>query len=344
MTRRERRRGRAVLLTALAMVLVLGVGAVVGVVVMRDRLDANVERLGDPFADLPSRPPTTEPTAPEERRAMNILVLGSDSRISAGDPSQWEQGAQRTDAIMLVHLPADAEGAYAMSIPRDSWVEIPGHGEAKINAAFSLGGPSLMIQTVEQLTGVRIDHFAVTDFESFEAVTDQLGGVLITLKQDLEVGGSVLEGGQQHLMTGEEALTYVRQRKNLARGDFDRVQRQQAWMRAIFARMRNEQTLQNPAESYPFLDAVTRTVAFDDGFTRDVMNDLVDRAKNLGSTDIGFFTVPIQGTGTSADGQSIVLLDRGPFDELMAAVREDRVGEYVANHPDAVDVLPPVAP
>lgn len=330
---------------ALGLILLLGVGAVIAVTVVRNNLDSNVERIGDPFEALPTRPPETAPEGtPVSETAMNILVLGSDSRISAGEPSQWEQGAQRTDVIMLVHLPAHRESAYAMSIPRDSWVQIPGHGEGKINAAYSLGGPTLIIQTVEQLTGVRIDHFAVTDFESFQAITDELGGVLITLRDDLVSNGDVILPAGQHLMSGEEALTYVRQRKDLQRGDFDRVQRQQAWMRAIFARMRNEQTLQNPATSIPFLNAVTRSVAFDEGLTRAVMDDLIDRARGLGSTDIGFFTVPIEGTGTSADGQSIVVLDRPAFDELMVAVREDRVREYLAANPEAVDSLPPIAP
>jgi LCP family protein required for cell wall assembly len=338
---------------------VLALGGVAAVWALQSRLVGNIERIGDPFEALPSRPPVVggqdgatdggTPTDADEvaesgEGAVDILVVGSDSRISAGDPSQWRRGAQRTDAIMLVHLPADRDAAYAMSIPRDSWVDIPGHGAAKINAAFSLGGPTLLIQTVEQLTQVRIDHFAVTDFESFQDITDQLGGVRITLKQDLYSGDRLVLPAGEHLMSGEEALTYVRQRKGLARGDFDRVQRQQAWMRAIFARMRNEQTLQNPATSVPFLDAVTRSIAADDGLTRDVLNDLVDRAKDLGSNDIGFFTVPIAGTGRSPDGaQSIVNLDRPAFDELMAAVAADEVDDYLAAHADDVDLLPPVA-
>lgn len=332
-------------MVALSLIVVLAVAGVAGVLKIRNDLDANVERIGDPFGALPTRPPASGPEdAPVSETAMNILVVGSDSRISAGDPSQWQAGAQRTDAIMLVHLPADRGSAYAMSIPRDSWVDVPGHGQAKVNAAFSYGGPTLLIQTVEQLTGVRIDHFAVTDFESFQAITDQLGGVQMTLKEDLYSGSTLVLPAGDQLLTGEQALLYVRQRKNLTRGDFDRVQRQQAWMRAIFARMRNEQTLQNPLESVPFLGAVTRSVAFDDGLTSEVMNDLIDRSKNLGSTDIGFFTVPIQGTARSADGQSIVELAQPAFDGLMAAVAADTVGEYLAANPDAVDVLPPVAP
>lgn len=323
----------------------LAIGGVGAVMKIRDDLDANLERIGDPFEALPSRPPATSPQdTPVAETAMNILVVGSDSRISAGDPSQWAAGAQRTDAIMLIHLPADRESAYAMSIPRDSWVEVPGHGQAKINAAFSYGGPPLLIQTVEQLTSVRIDHFAVADFESFQAITDELGGVRMTLKEDLyDRSTLVLPAGEQ-LLTGEQALLYVRQRKNLARGDFDRVQRQQAWMRAIVARMRSEQTLQNPTTWVPVLTAVTDSLAVDDGFTQEVMNDLVDRSRSLGSEDIGFFTVPTAGTGTSADGQSIVLLAQPAFDELMAAVASDTVAEYLAAHPDDVDALPPVAP
>ncbi len=347
----RRSRSRRALVVALSLVAVLALGGVVGVWAVQNRLAGNVEHIGDPFADLTDRPPAApgaagsgeEGGAAAREGALNILVVGSDSRISAGDPSQWEAGAQRTDAIMLVHLPADRTGAYAMSIPRDSWVDVPGHGMAKINAAFSFGGPSLLIQTIEQLTRVRIDHFAVTDFESFERITDELGGVRITLKQDLYSGDRLVLPAGEHLMTGEEALTYVRQRKGLARGDFDRVQRQQAWMRAIFARVRNEQTLQNPTTSVPFLDAVTRSIAADDGLSGDVLDDLVDRVKDLGSNDIGFFTVPIAGTGRSADGQSIVELDRPAFDELMAAVAADDVAAYLAAHPDDVDLLPPVA-
>lgn len=343
---RPKTRDRRALIIALSLITVLVAGGAVGVWVIQKRLTSNIEYLGDPFAALPNRPvvPTPAADAPAEATAMNILVVGSDSRISAGDPSQWEAGAQRTDAIMLVHLPADRKGAYAMSIPRDSWVSIPGYGDNKINAAFSYGGPTLLIQTVEQLTNVRIDHFAVADFESFEAITDELGGVLITLKEDLYSGDRFVLPAGQHLMSGADALVYVRQRHGLARGDFDRVQRQQAWMRSIFARMRNEQTLQNPTKSIPFLNAVTQSISADDGFTRDVMNDMIDRSKDLGSTDLGFFTVPIAGTGRSPDGtQSIVNLNRPAFDELMVAVAADDVAAYLAAHPDDVDLLPAIA-
>ena len=276
--------------------LLVGGGGVAAYYAYRMSLDDNLERI-DPFADVdpstrPSAPAVEGPTAP-----VNILVLGSDSRISAGDPTAWEAGAQRTDAIMLVHLAADRKSAAAISIPRDSWVPIPGHGEAKVNAAFSFGGPALMIQTVEDLTGVRIDHFAVTDFESFETLTDSLDGVEITVPDGN--GGSVRQA-----MTGEEALTFARERHALANGDFGRVQRQQAWMRAIVAKAKNSM-------NEPLKMAQLPRGHHQLGGRRRGPHDGQDPGAALmapgtwATNDITFMTAPYSGTGRSDDGQSI---------------------------------------
>jgi LCP family protein required for cell wall assembly len=365
------RRRRWVLWTALGVVAVLGLGAGATTVFLRHRMVANIERLGDPFAALPERPAVVPPeggdgagTGPagttdgaaagttdgaavgEETgvgTALRLLVVGSDSRTSAGDPARWSRGGQRSDTLMLVHLPADRRSAAVMSFPRDAWVDVPGHGPAKINAAYSLGGPALLVRTVEQLTQVRVDHVLATDFTSFTSISDQLGGVELTLRTDLESDGTVVPAGR-HLLTGAQALDYVRERKGLARGDLDRVQRQQAWLRAIVARVRNEGTLRNPAESVPFLDALTRSVAADDGLDAAAVDDLLDRVRDLGSTDIRFLTVPVAGTGTSPDGQSVVNLDRPALDALMAAVARDDLTAHLDAHAGALDLLPPVAP
>jgi LCP family protein required for cell wall assembly len=234
---------------------------------------------------------------------------------------------------MLVHLAADRQTAAVISIPRDSWVPIAGYGEAKVNAAFSYGGPGLMIQTVEDLTGVRIDHFAVTDFESFETLTDSLDGVEITVPDGND-------GSVQQAMTGEEALVFARERYALANGDFGRVQRQQAWMRAILAKVSDDRT--DLLKMSRFLEAVTRAVSVDEDFTFDTMQDLALSARNISGDDITFMTAPYSGTGRSADGQSIVVLDRATFDPLMAAVAKDDVPGFVEANPDAMDVLPAV--
>jgi LCP family protein required for cell wall assembly len=329
---RRGRRGKGLVAgIVVGALLLVGGGATAAWFGYRASLDGNLERI-DAFEGLDeSTRPSAAPAGPDT--PVNILVLGSDSRISAGDPNAWEAGAQRTDAIMLVHLSADRQTAAAISIPRDSWVPIPGYGEAKINAAFSYGGPSLMIQTVEDLTGVRVDHFAVTDFESFTTLTDSLDGVEITVPDG--AGGSVRQA-----MDGEEALAFARERHALANGDFGRVQRQQAWMRAIVAKANNNRS--DPLKMAGFLEAVTSSVAVDEGFTFDRMQELFQSAGDISTNDITFMTAPYSGTGRSADGQSIVVLDRATFDPLMAAVAADELPEFLAANPDGMDVLPAV--
>ena len=260
-------------------------------------------------------------------------MLGSDSRISAGDPANWAYGAQRTDAIMLVHISGDRQSVQVMSIPRDSWVPIPGYGDAKINAAFSFGGPSLMIETVEQLTGVRIDHFAIADFESFAALTDDLGGVEITLPNGMDSRGVTLDPGT-YTLTGEQALVYVRERYSLTRGDFDRVQRQQNWMRAILRESFDDGALTNPILLTSLLGTAAGAMTVDDGFTMEEMTSLALSLRDIRPSDLTFLTVPTSGTGWSDDGQSIVNLDRTAFDALMVAVYDDAAADYVETNPE----------
>lgn len=334
---RSGRRWRIVLVSVLAVVLVIVAGTAIGGLWLRNRLSGNIETIGDPFAAIADSDRAPEQDA--EDPAMNILVLGSDSRISAGDPDQWEAGAQRTDAIMLVQISGDREDVSVMSIPRDSWVDIPGYGENKINAAFSYGGPSLTIQTVEQLTGVRIDHFVVADFESFSEITDAIGGVTINLKNAQTLAGTEFNAGAQ-LLNGEQALAYARERKSLPGGDFDRVKRQQTWMRAMVGSVLNNGILTSPTKLYSFLTTVTETLAVDEDFTIGEMQSLASALRGIHSTDINFMTVPTTGTGTSADGQSIVLLDAEADAPLFEAFQNDAVEEYLDDNPGVIELLP----
>ena len=329
---RPRRRTRRVLLVLTALVLVLVGGGVLAAARLQGNLDRNIERFGDPFAAIPaaSRP------AAAPAGAMNILLLGSDSRVSAGDPSQWTAGAQRTDAIMVLHVPADRGAAYVTSIPRDSWVPIPGHGTAKINAAFSFGGPSLMVRTVEQLTKVRIDHVVIADFEGFTKLTDAVGGVTITVPKATHDERISLQAGKQQ-MDGETALKYVRQRHNLPGGDFDRVKRQQNWIRAVARQAMSAGTLTNPLRLNRALDALTRSVATDSGFSIGEMRDLALSMRSVRSNDLTFMTAPIAGTGWNADHtQAIVLLDKPAGRGLWKAMAADRTAGWVRDNRDAV--------
>ena len=336
--RRPGRGWRIALLSVLAIFLVLTLATGSLALWVRHSIASGIEFIADPFAGIPARAPQQKVAAGEEP-AVNILVLGTDSRTSASDPSQWKEGAQRTDAIMIVQVSGDRKTVSVMSIPRDSWVEIPGHGQGKINAAYSYGGPSLTIHTVENLTGIHIDHFAVANFESFVALTDEIGGVRVNLKTPQTLAGKELGAGAQ-VLNGQQALAYTRERSSLPNGDFDRVKRQQTWMRSIVSRVLTNGTLSSPTALYSFLKTASRTVAVDESFTLNQMQSLALETRHLHSNDIAFMTVPTAGTGTSADGQSIVTLDADADAPLFKAFAEDRVSAYLTEHPDAVELLP----
>lgn len=263
---------------------------------------------------------STRPTVSAGNTAKNFLILGSDSRISAGDPKHWEAGAQRTDTMMLVQLSEKNNTLTFMSIPRDSWVDIPGHGKAKINAAYSYGGPQLTIQTVEKLTGVRIDHFALVDFTTFTRLTDELGGVTIP----------TTEGDKT--MNGQQALRFVRERYSLAGGDFDRVKRQQAWVRAVIKKSLSKDVLSSPTTLMSMIQTVSADTATDADLTTGKLLSYAMSAKDIRNQNINFITSPYSGTGTSEDGQSIVVLDNARLNPLMEAWRKDELKPYLQKH------------
>jgi LCP family protein required for cell wall assembly len=330
---RTKRRGRLAI-RLLGICLVVGLvlaGAGVGTVLwLQHRYNNNIERIGNPFGSLPEaeRPKAVHPGA------MNILLLGSDSRISS-DPSAWIRGAQRTDAIMIAHIPADRSQVTVTSIPRDSWVTIPGHGLNKINAGFSFGGPALMVKTVEKLTGVRIDHMLIVDFEGFKEITDDLDGVRITVAQSTSDERSTFASGTQ-TMDGETALKYVRQRHNLPGGDFDRVKRQQNWIRAVALKSLDKGTLTSPFKLNSVLDSLTSSIAADDAFSIGKMRSLALSLRKVRGDDLTFLTAPVAGTGRSPDGkQSIVNLDAGANRALWKSVAADDLDTWLAAHPDA---------
>jgi LCP family protein required for cell wall assembly len=315
------------IITALAVILT-GTGA--AALIIRHNINAKINYVPIEFPS-PTRTfpqPSEKPVDEGPKDPINFLVLGSDSRSSGGDPTDWQAGGQRSDVMMLVQVSGDRKSVNVMSIPRDSWVPIEGHGDAKINAAFSWGGPELAISTVQNLTGVTIDHFAIVDFVSFDKLTDELGGVTI----------QTAAGAQQ--MNGEEALTFVRQRYGLLRGDFDRVRRQQAWIEAIMSAVFNKGVLKSPTKVASLIDIVLDYSAVDQGIDFDYMAGLALEVKNLRPAGVQFLTAPYTGTGRSPDGkQSIVVLDRAKLDSLMEAWRNDGVAAYIAANPDAVPTL-----
>lgn len=337
------------LAVVLVLFLVMSLGVAGGALWLRHLL-GGIGSLGDPFAELPSRAPYATSSAADE--PVTFLVLGSDSRVDTSDPSQWEVGAQRTDTIMLVQVAGDRHSVNIMSIPRDSWVTIPANqvidheSRAKINAAYSWGGPTLLIQTVENNTGIHIDHFAVTNFESFKKLTDDLGGVEITLTQPLDLRGiqdaatsdNILEPGT-HTLTGEQALIYARERYTLPNGDFDRIKRQQNWMRAILKATISENTLTSPSKLANLVSTIKDTVSTDQALTASAITSLAISLKDVRTDDVNFFQAPVTGTSMSEDGQSIVLLDIPMLTEVAQAFQNDTLTDYVKKNGDSLNML-----
>ena len=264
-------------------------------------------------------------------KAVNILVVGADDPARQGglfpmlQRDEWEPGSFRSDVLMIAHLSADRRRLQFVSIPRDSYVPVEGHGRTKINAAFSYGGPSLLVQTVEELTQVRIDHVAVIDFVNFSGLVDTLGGVELTMAGE----------SKPTRLNGEEALEYVRVRKTLPRGDLDRVQRQQNVLRAVFRELVG--TLAKPVSVSALVRDLHTYVAVDNGFSAGRMRSLGIGARHLKPARVRFVTVPVTGT-PMIGGASVVTLDVSLTRDMFSALAEDRFDAWAVDQ--HLDELP----
>ncbi len=332
-TRRRRRRILAVLGSGLLVLVLLIAG---GAWYLTDRYAGNVDRLGDVFADIPedTRPAPASPTAAGvDGTPVTFLLIGSDSREVTQD---GEAPGARSDAIMIARVGADRRHGQIISIPRDSWVEIPGYGRNKINASYAFGGPALLIQTVEQLTGVRIDHFAAIDFEGLAQVTDALGGVDVVVAETTTNGGYTFEAGVNHI-TGEEVRWYLGQRYGLPGGDFDRVKRQQQFIKAVMDTLISRDTFGDLGKLDASLRAVGDAIAVDDGLGNTAMIQLAYSMRDLTQENIDFFTAPVLGTGMEG-AASVVYLDDTTAERMWEYLRTDSLGENAGEFED--DALP----
>jgi len=320
-TPKRRRRSRpAMILLILATVLVgvLVVIAVIGAVYANNlarSFDDNATKIEQAFPEEATRP------APAQDGAMNILLMGSDSRADATTIDDAGPSDQRTDSMMLVHVDADRENVYVMSIMRDLWVPIPGRGDAKINAAFAYGGSPLTVQTVEQLVGVRIDHVALIDFEGFKGMTTALGGVDVVSPQAFTTGQYSYDTGLNKLQ-GDAALAFVRERYRLPNGDFDRVKNQQAFVRGLANTVLSRQTLTDPGKISEFVAALSPYLTVDQSFDVGTIANLGISLRNITPAQIHFFTVPTSGTGMIGD-QSVVNLDQAGLDVVKQGLATD---------------------
>ncbi|HJT94563.1 MAG TPA: LCP family protein [Mycobacterium sp.] len=295
-----------------------------------------------------------------EDGAIDILLVGMDSRTDAhGNPlSESELATLRagddiatnTDTIILVRIPNNGKSATAISIPRDSYVEAPGVGKMKINGVYGSvhleklkelveqdgmeqaqaepeateAGREALIKTVANLTGVTVDHYAEIGLLGFALITDALGGVDVCLKDAVyePLSGADFPAGWQKL-DGPQALSFVRQRHDLPRGDLDRVTRQQAVMASLAHEVISSKTLSSPATLDRLQQAVQRSVVISDGW--DIM-DFAKQLQNLAAGNVAFATIPIlEEAGWSDDGmQSVVRVDPTQVEEWVTGLLHDQ--------------------
>jgi LCP family protein required for cell wall assembly len=330
--KKKKRTGLMILLGAVSLVLIALLVAGGYLLSLARSFDSGTTKLTDAFPEETLRPEKAE-TAKD---ATNILLLGSDTRATNQSGEEFAElpDGGRSDTMMLVHIPANREGVYVTSIMRDTWLDIPGHGKAKINAAFALGGVPLTVQTLEGLLDTRIDHVASIDFEGFKGLTNALGGVEINnpiaFKQNLANGYAFPKGVQT--LDGEEALAFVRERYAFTDGDYQRVRNQQLFVKAIMSTMMSKETLTDPGKISETVKEFAPYVAVDETLDAMKVATLGSSMANVRSSDMTFFTLPNNGTGRSADGQSIVIPDMAVVSEFAEALKQDNVGQFVEDN------------
>ncbi|HEX2892777.1 MAG TPA: LCP family protein [Marmoricola sp.] len=245
----------------------------------------------------------------EVKGPINVLVMGSDTREGANGKGIGGDTPGLSDTTILLHLSANRQYAYGVSLPRDAMVERPDcprkngngidpGGLTQFNAAYAIGGPACTVKTVEHLTGIRINHFVVVDFVGFRAMVNAINGVTVCVPTEVNdtVGHIRLPAGT-YKVNGQQALDYVRVRHDLGAptGDIGRMKRQQSFISAMIKKVVSAGTLANPVRLLKFLDAATNSLTTDPGFANlTQLASLGNSLKNIGLDNVKFITVPWQ--------------------------------------------------
>ena len=317
-----RRHLRSKVLLAVAALLVVALGVSVTYVYSIERsVTQNLTRADNLPAESPTQPGQSPRPPASATGALNYVLLGSDSR----DLGNSANG--RSDSIMVVHLNATRDKAYIISFPRDMYVNIPGHGKNKINAAFSFGGPKLAVATLEDLTGVRMDHVALIDFDGFIRLTDDLGGITVRNRHAFSSHGYDYPKGRITI-TGEQALWFVRERHSLPHGDLDRAENQRNVIKAIVQKGLSRSVMADPVKYLKFVSGLAEHLTVDNSLSNDEIR-LTALSLRLSGDDIETVQAPISGYGTTATGESIDVVDQAQLERLATALREDEMSGYV---------------
>ncbi|AYJ49247.1 LCP family protein [Rhodococcus sp. P1Y] len=307
--------------------------------------------------------------------AVDILMVGTDSRTDAHGNSlsqaeldslrAGEEVASNTDTIVLIRVPNDGSSATAISIPRDSYVEVPGIGMSKINAAYGAtkenkrlelveqgvgdadaedrsteAGREALIESVANLTGITVDHYAEVGLLGFVLLTDAVGGVAVCLNAPVDepMSGANFPAGEQTL-SGADALSFVRQRHDLPRGDLDRIVRQQVFMASLVRSVLSAKTLSNPSKLSQLSGAVQRSVVLDSDW--DILQ-FATRLQDLAGGKVKFETIPVVDiNGVTDYGESVVEVDPAAVKRYVEGLLDGSSEDTGSPQPtDAPDIDP----
>ena len=303
------------------MLLVLVVGWLIFMVAVPVSAWSSVERVDNVPA---KRPPAGVGT--------NILLVGSDSRAgltpeeAAAIGSDTIDVGQRTDSIMIVHITAGGGTTAVVSIPRDSYVPIPGHGSNKINAAYSFGGAKLLTQTVEDATGIHLDGYVEIGFGGFASIVDSLGGIEVCLAKPLKDTMVGLDLGVGcHLLAGKDALSFVRSRYGDARGDLGRADRQRQFLAALMKKAVTPATVLNPVRYAGFTKAASKGVTIGRDTSMGHALGVFQALRAVGSGDAVSLLVPVETASyqTKNAGVAVKWNDKAAK-ELFSLIRQDK--------------------
>ena len=301
------RRGRRIALILGMVVVVLIAGSVGSYFWLNGKLNKSVS--------LPATSLTSAGT--------NWLITGSDSRAGLSRAEidalhvGFDKGTLNSDSIMLLHLGSGRP--VLISIPRDSYVDIPGHGWNKLNAALAYGGASLLIKTVQDVTGLKINHYMGIGFGGLVAVVNQIGGVPICLKTALNDSDSGVHlAAGCHNLNGDQALAFVRDRHSFATQDLQRIQDQRAFLSALLKKATSPGVYLNPFTALPFGSTAAGSMSVDTGTS---LLDLVHAASGLRDPETG--TVPVADNNYYTSAGDTVLWNKTRATELFSALKND---------------------
>jgi LCP family protein required for cell wall assembly len=310
----RRRRGLRIALLSFASVIVLLGGVVAGGYAYVNHAAGSIQRIPVKFTAL---------RASGSAGGMNILLTSKDSPSGSATSTS---GPDISGLIMLLHINANQKAGGVVSIPPQTEVQVPGHGKAQLEYALNIGGPSLLVQTVQSLTGVPINHYARIDFTHAAAMINALGGVTVTLPKTTKSSGPTFRAGVNQL-NGTTAVDYTRQ---ASLTEQQRVLRQQNLMRAMLTKMAQQHLLTNPVTAVRVLNAITSALTVDSNFSNSQIEKLATKLGTLGAGSSTFVTAPVK------IARGTVTLDGAAASQLWNAINHDSLAAFAKRYPSTV--------